>query len=166
MTKTQAISALRDALVHLYPMRDDTQRIVADAELKPTAIAFNDKAVNNWHNILSEADKHQKVGQLMAIALAEFPNYVPLRQASQAYLAVTGQTLLSGASDLAHAASKDATADQQAMQDLLTRHQRNLLRLQGKKAVYGWGEEPLSLLNQIEHEEQEIARIQAELQKQ
>lgn len=164
MTKTQAISALRDALAELYPLQDDARRITADAALKLTAIAFNDKAVNNWHNILSEADKHQKVGQLIAIALTEFPNYVPLQLASQAYLAVTGQTLPNSASAPAHAASKDAAA-QQALQNLLTRHQRNLQRLEDKKAVYGLGEEPLSLLNQIDHEEQEIARIQAELQK-
>lgn len=51
----------------------------------------------------------------------------------------------------------------QALQELLGRHQRNLQRLQAKKAVYALREEPLSLINQAEHEEEEIARIQAEL---
>jgi hypothetical protein len=47
---------------------------------------------------------------------------------------------------------------------LLTRHRHNLALLHQKKAVYARGEEPLSLLNQIEHEEQEVARIQGELE--
>ena len=45
----------------------------------------------------------------------------------------------------------------------LAQHQRNLTRLRAKKAVYASGEEPLSLLNQIDHEEQEIRRVEAEL---
>jgi hypothetical protein len=45
----------------------------------------------------------------------------------------------------------------------LAQHQRNLARLRAQKAVYAAGEEPLSLLNQIDVEEREIARVQAEL---
>lgn len=50
-----------------------------------------------------------------------------------------------------------------ALQSELQQHERNLTRLQAQKAVYALGEEPLRLLNQIEHEEQEIERIQREL---
>lgn len=46
----------------------------------------------------------------------------------------------------------------------LSRHQRNLTRLQAKKSVYAVGEEPLSLINQIEAEEREIQRIQKEME--
>jgi hypothetical protein len=45
----------------------------------------------------------------------------------------------------------------------LAQHQSNLTRLRAKKGVYAAGEEPLSLLNQIEAEEREIQRIQNEL---
>ena len=48
---------------------------------------------------------------------------------------------------------------------LLSQHRHNLARLQGKKAVYASGEEPLSLLNQIEGETREIQRIQTILAK-
>jgi hypothetical protein len=74
-----------------------------------------------------------------------------------------------GREQASHSASSpsdtDTVTEQRAtLQQLLAQHRRNLLRLQSKKAVYAAGEEPLSLLNQIEHEEQEIGRIQAELQ--
>lgn len=49
------------------------------------------------------------------------------------------------------------------LEEELKAHQRNLARLRGKKAVYAAGEEPLSLLNQIEAEETEIQRIQQAL---
>lgn len=45
----------------------------------------------------------------------------------------------------------------------LAQHKRNLALLRSKKAVYAAGEEPLNLLNQIDHEEREIQRIQTEL---
>lgn len=45
----------------------------------------------------------------------------------------------------------------------LAQHERNLARLRNQKAVFAAGEEPLSLLNQIDHEEQEIQRVQAKL---
>jgi len=45
----------------------------------------------------------------------------------------------------------------------LAQHQRNLNRLRAKKAVYAAGEEPLSLLNQIDAEFREIERVKTEL---
>jgi hypothetical protein len=45
----------------------------------------------------------------------------------------------------------------------LAQHERNLALLRNQKAVFAAGEVPLSLLNQVDHEEQEIQRIQAEL---
>jgi hypothetical protein len=45
----------------------------------------------------------------------------------------------------------------------LVQHQRNLARLESMRAVYALGETPLHLLNQIDHEEREVKRVQAEL---
>jgi hypothetical protein len=61
-------------------------------------------------------------------------------------------------------AGQTAEVRRTALQSELQQHQRNLSRLQAQKAVYARGEEPLRLLNQIDHEEQEIERIQMELQ--
>jgi hypothetical protein len=63
------------------------------------------------------------------------------------------------------AAERAAAQQRRALQAELEQHQGNLARLRAQKAVYALGEEPLRLFNQIEHEEQEIARIQTELQR-
>jgi hypothetical protein len=61
-------------------------------------------------------------------------------------------------------ASGISVSEQRAMlEQELAQHQRNLNRLRARKAVYAAGEEPLSLLNQLDHEEQEIRRVEADL---
>jgi hypothetical protein len=50
-----------------------------------------------------------------------------------------------------------------ALQRELAQHKRNLYKLREQAAIYGAGETPLHLLNQIEAEEEEIRRIEAEL---
>ncbi len=45
----------------------------------------------------------------------------------------------------------------------LAQHKRNLLRLRQQKSMYGAGEEPLRLLNQIDAEEAAIAELEAKL---
>jgi hypothetical protein len=69
-----------------------------------------------------------------------------------------------GSGSAAERAAGQPGQQRRALQAELEQHQGNLARLRAQKAVYALGEEPLRLLNQIEHEEQEIARIQAELQ--
>ena len=55
-------------------------------------------------------------------------------------------------------------ADERAfLKQELAQHKRNLYTLREKAAVYAAGETPLHLLNQIESEEEEIRRIEAEL---
>ena len=51
----------------------------------------------------------------------------------------------------------------QWLEQELAQHKRNLSHLRKQAAIYAEGEKPLHLLNQIDHEEQEIQRIQAEL---
>jgi len=58
---------------------------------------------------------------------------------------------------------KQATADADFLRSLLAQHQRNLQLLQRQKAMFGAGEEPLRLLNQIAAEEEEIAKLQQQL---
>lgn len=51
----------------------------------------------------------------------------------------------------------------QALHELLARYERNLHLLRRKKAVYAEGEEPLSLLNQIDMEEKKIHELKQQL---
>lgn len=57
-------------------------------------------------------------------------------------------------------ASKDERA---ALRRELAQHKRNLYKLREQAAIYAAGETPLHLLNQIEAEEKEIRRIEANL---
>ena len=55
------------------------------------------------------------------------------------------------------------TANKEELVRLLAQHMGNLQKLQEQAAMYGAGETPLSLLNQIEAEQQAIAGIEARL---
>jgi len=52
-----------------------------------------------------------------------------------------------------------------SLQHRLTIHKSNLNKLLEQKAIYAAGEEPLHLLNQIDVEKAEIARLEAELKR-
>lgn len=54
--------------------------------------------------------------------------------------------------------------ERELLEQELAQHRHNLVRLRAQKAIYAVGEEPLRLLNQIDHEEAEIERIEAELE--
>jgi len=56
-----------------------------------------------------------------------------------------------------------STEDREFLRSLLTQHQRNLQRLLKQKAMYGAGEEPLRLLNQIAAEEEQITELERKL---
>jgi hypothetical protein len=57
-----------------------------------------------------------------------------------------------------------SAAQREMLQQELVQHEHNLRRLRAQKAIYAAGEEPLHLLNQIDHEVAEIQRLEAELQ--
>ncbi len=80
MTEKSTQADLKKVLAKLYPEVDDAQRVVADAELDATHITFKEKAINNWFNILQEADKHDKVQAIIEIARDEYPENEELRQ--------------------------------------------------------------------------------------
>jgi hypothetical protein len=87
MDKAEARRALKSVLAGLYPAREDAVRVVTDAGLAPTQIAFSAKAINSWHNILDEAEKQGRVGALVGIALQEYPSRSALREAYEDYMA-------------------------------------------------------------------------------
>jgi len=86
------LSQLRDVLATLYPTVQDARRLIADAELNPNFIAFDNKAINNWHNILQEAVHRSKLDAIVQAARAEYSESPELLQSWQAYLMVIGQT--------------------------------------------------------------------------
>lgn len=72
---------VRDQLAALYPTQADARRVADDAGLATEQIEFSDKASNNWHNILSEAQRSNRVRALLAVAHDEYPTNAVLQQA-------------------------------------------------------------------------------------
>ena len=87
MAWSPALTALNHVLAGLYPLVEDSYRIVDAASIEPKFVAFQRKAIDNWHQILSEAEKRNKVMSLVHVALLEFPTNPILIQASKGELA-------------------------------------------------------------------------------
>lgn len=60
-------------LASLYYMRDDAYRITIAAGLKPEFINFGYSAINNWVNILKDAENRGKMNVLLDVVLKDYP---------------------------------------------------------------------------------------------
>ncbi len=84
-SNSQAIfAALRDVLAALYPEETDARVVVADAGLDAKQILFSARAQTNWHNILAEAARQERLDPLLKIVLGAYA-------ANSALLAAYGQ---------------------------------------------------------------------------
>lgn len=64
---------VRDRLSDLYDDNDDAKRMIDDAGLSSKRIkGWSDSPLILWHNIIKEADKHNKVDNLIDTALSEY----------------------------------------------------------------------------------------------
>lgn len=81
-----AMRQLRNVLAHLYPDKASATRIAQDAGLPVTMIAFGDRAIDHWHAILSEAQKHNRLTTLLAFVQEEYGANQELIAAVQAVL--------------------------------------------------------------------------------
>lgn len=86
MPWNQMLTNLRDTLADLYLTPSDARRVVEDAGLNPAFIAFDNRAITNWHNILREADKHHKVPAIVDVASKEYKENEWLAAAQQGNL--------------------------------------------------------------------------------
>jgi V8-like Glu-specific endopeptidase len=77
------LTNLRDVLASLYPIVNMSVVVVQDAGLNPAFIAFDNRAITNWHNILAEADKRGKVGAIVETARKDYPENVWLQNAAR-----------------------------------------------------------------------------------
>jgi hypothetical protein len=80
----QALVKLNSILANLYPTQLDSRRIASNAGLNTLAIEFDNKALNNWFNILQyAAARAGKVDQLVQAALEENPDDDSLQRAAE-----------------------------------------------------------------------------------
>ena len=85
----RTLANLRDLLARLYYRDRDIERIVTTVGLQPSYIAWDDRPVNTWQSVLTEADHHAKVLAIIDLARQEKPEVQSLQLAAQdALLAV------------------------------------------------------------------------------
>lgn len=72
MSRRSTLGALCDLLADLYPSKEDSWRIVDRASLSSKRIQFRDSAVDNWHEILLEADRRHRVVALVEVAKQQY----------------------------------------------------------------------------------------------
>lgn len=77
------MSNLRNVLAGLYWNVDEARRIVIEVEMNPAFISFSNKSINTWTNILTEAQHHDKVSNIIAKAREEYPKLQSLKLAEQ-----------------------------------------------------------------------------------
>lgn len=72
MDRTTVIK-LRNFLVKLYGDLQTIRRVIDDADLDASHIILGGNATNIWHGVLDEAQKQDKVDQLIAVVLLDYP---------------------------------------------------------------------------------------------
>lgn len=78
-------AALRDVCAALYPEERNTRLIVADAGLDERQVAFSSRAQTNWHNILAEAIRGNRLDALLDVVRTAYPTNQPLQVAITSY---------------------------------------------------------------------------------
>src|SRR4051794_22585303 len=84
MAWNELLTALNYVLADLFPFQTDSVRIVNEAGLPPAFISFSNKAIDNWHSILSEADKREQILDIIRAARQSYPENPILIQAEYA----------------------------------------------------------------------------------
>ena len=78
------LTALNYVLAGLYPFPDDSYRLIDEAGIPRSFIAFQKRAIDNWYQILLEASKREgKVSSLVEAALKDYPDNAVLIQAER-----------------------------------------------------------------------------------
>ena len=89
-----SLVAIRTILAELFPTTDNARTVVDDAELPIGHISFSAAPIQNWHAILQEAQRRNRMLDLCEAALQHFPERDDLRRAAEAYrsTSVSGST--------------------------------------------------------------------------
>lgn len=81
MAWTQTYTNLNYLFAGLYPFKNDAYALAVKAKLTAHNIAFVDKPVTNWFNIIQQADHQSRVSDLVNAALQDFPDNISLQAA-------------------------------------------------------------------------------------
>lgn len=72
MPTPNVLRALCAVLAQLYPDKASASRIAKDAGIPIALVALNDRAIDNWHAILQEAEKQDRLALLLAAVNEEY----------------------------------------------------------------------------------------------
>jgi len=72
MSWNAQLTKLNGILAELYPIKDQSYRVIDMAGIPTGNIAFKDAAVDNWYYILKEAERHDKTEDLVQVVLEQF----------------------------------------------------------------------------------------------
>lgn len=86
LSRAAAIRSIRAILADLYSTPEDISRLAQDAGLNLAFIRLGSTPLNNWHNVLREAEKRGRLSEIIQIANEEYGDYPALQQAFQRYL--------------------------------------------------------------------------------
>jgi hypothetical protein len=75
-----SLTALNYVLAGLYPTVEESYRVVDEASIPRSFVAFQRRAIDNWHQILVEAAKREKLTSLLRVVRAEYPDNPTLLQ--------------------------------------------------------------------------------------
>lgn len=81
------LTSLNHVLAALYPLQEQSVRIVQEAGIPTGLVAFQSRALDNWHRILDEAVKQGKVAAVINAARRDYPEYERLKEAEAGQLA-------------------------------------------------------------------------------
>jgi len=79
MTWNKQLTKLNSILAELYPIKDQSYRIVDMAGIPGGHVAFKDSAMDNWYYILKEANKRNKTEDLVQVVLNQYPDREDLK---------------------------------------------------------------------------------------
>ncbi len=83
--KLRNLVELRELLANLYPDTNSLKRIMYDSGLSLPKNSLNSTPDNNWHSILLEAQKSEKLNDLLEIVSREYGTNVLFQHAYQHY---------------------------------------------------------------------------------
>ena len=72
MPTPQVMRNLQVVLAQLYPDKTSAVRVAQDAGIPIALVALNDRAIDNWHAILQEAEKQDRLAPLLTVVNEEY----------------------------------------------------------------------------------------------
>jgi len=79
MAWNDKLTELNNILAELYPIKDQSYRILDMAGIPIGNIAFKDTAMDNWYYILKEASRRNKVEDLVQVVINQYPERTELK---------------------------------------------------------------------------------------